>query len=380
MTKQSIARLIYDVPEKNADLYYATRFLAPDPFLFLEVRGKKYMFMNDLEIDRAKRQAKVTKVFSLGPFMKKAIARFRDPMKMKAADVIVEILRHFRVKTISAPTTTSFTMVDDLRARGIKVLGGEAPFYAQRLIKTADEVRIITQSQRAVFSAMKLAEDTLRASKVRQGKLIYHNKVLTSDGLRTIINARLLERGFLAADTIVSCGRHAIDPHDQGSGPLKPHTAIIVDIYPRSMKTMYFGDSTRTFCKGRAPESLKKLYAVVKAGQEIGIKRVRAGVNGRDVHKAIVDYFTEHGYATGEKGGRMQGFFHSTGHGIGLELHENPTRVGPLDYTLEAGHVISVEPGLYYKAIGGVRIEDLVVVTKAGCNIISGYPKKLEIR
>ena len=146
------------------------------------------------------------------------------------------------------------------------------------------------------------------------------------------------------------------------------------------MKTMYYGDATRTFCKGRAPEGLRKLYATVRAGQAMGLQRIRGGINGKTVHQAILKFFEERGYPTGEKGGRMQGFFHSTGHGIGLELHENPTRVGPVDYTLKAGNVVSVEPGLYYKAIGGVRIEDLVYVTRTGCQVLSGHPKRLEIR
>jgi Xaa-Pro aminopeptidase len=247
-------------------------------------------------------------------------------------------------------------------------------------VKTADEVRLIEASQRAVFDAMRLAEHALRASRIKRGKLFLRGQVLTSERLRTMINVHLLEKDFIASDTIVACGQRSIDPHDQGSGPLKPHASIIVDIFPRSMKTLYYGDATRTFCKGRAPEGLGKLYATVKKGQELALRMIKAGVNGHGVHKSILALFEKQGYITGEKGGRMQGFFHSTGHGIGIELHENPTRIGPVDYTLKAGNVVSVEPGLYYKGIGGVRIEDLAHVTKRGCTVLAGYPKRLEIR
>lgn len=371
------AQLIYDTPEKNCDLYYATKFRAPDPFIFLEVRGRKTLVMNDLEIDRAKRQAKVNEVLSLNEFMDKAKAKHKKP---SAADILVEILRHKRIRTLRMPASTSFALVDELRKKGIKVHSGEAPFYASRLIKTPDELRMITQSQRAVFGAMRMVEQTIRASRVKRGTLYFRGNILTSNRMRTLINLYLIERGFVASDTIVSCGLHSIDPHDEGSGPLKANSAIIVDIYPRSMKTLYYGDATRTFCKGRAPESLRRLYATVKKGQELGIKSIRAGINGHKVHKDILAFFEKEGFPTGEKDGRMQGFFHSTGHGIGLELHEGPTRVGPVDLKLRAGNVLSVEPGLYYKGIGGVRIEDLVYVTKRGCKVISGYPKKLEIR
>lgn len=373
----ALARLIYDSSEKNADLYYVTKFRAPDPFIYLEVGGRRIMVMNDLEIDRAKKQATVHQVLSLTPFVEAAQKRNKKPV---AADILVEVLRSKRVKKLEAPASTSFALVDDLRKRGITVKSGGTPFYAKRLIKTADEARYITQSQRAVFSAMQLAEDILRASRVRGGKLYLRGHVLTSELLRKTLDVFLLEQGYIASETIISCGKHAVDPHDVGSGPLKPNTAIIVDIFPRSIKTLYYGDATRTFCKGRAPEALRKLYATVKRGQAMGIKSLKSGIDGFKIHSSILNYFKEHGYPTGEKDGRMQGFFHSTGHGIGLELHENPTRIGPAKNIVKAGNVVSIEPGLYYKGIGGVRIEDLVYVTKGGCRVLGRFPKRLEIR
>ncbi len=370
------ARFIHDSSDKNADLYYATKFRAPDPFIFLEARGKKILVMNDLEIDRAKKQAEVDEVWSLTMFAKRAVAKNKQA---NAAEILGEIFKQARVKNLVVPVSTSFVTVDELRKRGYTITHGTTPFYAERLIKTREEIKHITASQRTVFATIRMVEEALRASSVKNGTLYYRGAVLTSERVRTMINMFLMERSFMAADTIVSCGRHSIDPHDEGSGPLKANAAIIVDIYPKSMKTLYYGDATRTFCKGRAPEALKRLYATVLEGQKLGIKLLKGGINGRDVHKRIMDYFTARGYATGEKGGRMQGFFHSTGHGIGLELHESPTRVGPLDMTMEAGYVVSVEPGLYYKDIGGVRIEDLVHITKSGCEVLAGYPKKLEI-
>lgn len=372
----SNARFIYDTPEKNVDLYYATHFNAPDPFIFLDVRGKKTLVINDLEIDRAKRQAKVNEVLSLAPFYKNVAKKKKTPT---AEDILCEILRSKRVKKISVPESTSFAIVDGLRKKGIKVEAGSNPFYADRLKKKKEEVQMIAQSQKTVFGAMRLVEEMLKKSRIRNGKLYLRGQTLTSERVRTLINLFLMERGFIASGTIVSCGKHSIDPHEIGFGPLKANTSIIVDIFPRSMKTLYFGDATRTFCKGRAPEALQKLYDIVKKGQELGIKSIKAGADGLNIHKSIVDLFEKNGYSTGEKKGRMQGFFHSTGHGIGLELHESPTRIGPVKCKLYSGNVVSVEPGLYYSDIGGVRIEDLVHVTKTGCEVLSGYPKRLEV-
>jgi Xaa-Pro aminopeptidase len=274
----------------------------------------------------------------------------------------------------------SFNLADGLRKKGYKLEAGPVPFYQERLAKTAEEKRLIEGSQKVIFEAMRLAEGTLRKSRIKGDRIIYRGETLTSEKMQQLLRVFLLERDHFAQEIIVACGMHAIDPHDRGSGPLRPHKSIIVDIFPRSGKTMYYGDATRTFCKGRAPDALKRLYATVKEGQELAISKLRAGVNGKSVHESVMKYFEKKGYKTGEKGGRRQGFFHSTGHSIGLDLHEEPGRIGPRDFIIPKGYVTSVEPGLYYAAIGGVRIEDLVYVTNTGCDILSHYPKNLEIR
>lgn len=373
----AVAQFIYDTPEKNADLYYATRFRAPDPFIYFKVRGKKFLVMNDLEIDRARRDAQVDTVLSINGYVAMAQKKKRHPGKV---DVVHEVMRERGVRDLVVPSGTSFALVDALRKKGYRVESGPSPFCPERMIKTKEEVAAIEKSQRAVFTAMRMARDVLRRSRIKGRTLIYRGALLTSDRLRTMIEVFLRERGYLALDTIVSCGRHAIDPHDTGSGPLRPHESIIVDIFPRSNKTLYYGDSTRTFCKGRAPAKLKEMYAAVLAGQRMGLEMVREGINGKNIHKAIVSLFEERGFPTTVRGGRNVGFFHGTGHGIGLELHEEPVRINQSDFRLKKGYVVSVEPGLYYPEIGGVRIEDLVYVMKRGCKVLGNFPKHLEIR
>lgn len=373
----TVAQFIYDTPEQNADLFYAARFRAPDPFVYFSVRGKKYLVMNDLEIDRAKKEAMVDEVLSLNPYVERAKKRFKRPSQ---ADVIHEIFKERRIKRVVAHRKTSFELVDALRKKGYSIEAGPHPFCSKRYTKTREEVRSIEQSQRAVFAAMRMARDVLKASRIKGRRLVYRGSTLTSDKLRTMIEVFLLERGFEAHDTIVSCGSHAIDPHDVGSGPLRPHSSIIVDIFPRSHKTYYFGDATRTFCRGRAPRKLKEMYAVVKAGQKLGIDMVKDGAMGGRIHNAITDLFASRGYPTEMRRGRNVGFFHGTGHGIGLEVHEEPVRINRSEFKLKKGYVTSVEPGLYYPGIGGVRIEDLVYVMKRGCKVLGNFPKVLEIK
>ena len=370
------ARFIYDISENNADLFYATKFRAPDPFIYFECGGKKIIVMNDLEFDRARREAKVDSVLRVSPYVEKAERKMKCPGQV---DVIHEILLERKVRSIEVPQNAPFALMDALRARGYAVVAGPSPFFPERFVKSALERRHITESQRVVFRSISFARDVLRASKISGRRLVYRGRTLTSERLRSMINIFLLERGFIAPETIVSCGMHAIDPHDTGSGPLAPNSSIIVDVYPRSQKTFYYGDATRTFCRGRAPEALKKMYATVKEGQELGLSMIRSDVDGRKIHEAIHDLFRRRGYETGEKDGRRQGFFHGTGHSIGLEVHEEPLRITYRDCRLKTGNVMSVEPGLYYKGIGGVRIEDLVCVTRSGCDILAGFPKQLEV-
>lgn len=371
------AKFIYDSAEKNADLYYATKFAAPDPFIFLENKGKKYLVLSDLEIDRGKREAEVDKVLSLAQYVKRAEKKNK---KFTIIDVLYEIFSEQRVKKLLVPQNTPFNLVDGLRRRGYRVEAGPTPFYPERFSKTSEERKIIEKMQGIIFQAMRMAEETLAKSRIKGNRLIYRGNPLTSEMLRRMINVFFLEHDCVASDTIVACMPHSIDPHDMGSGFLKPHQSIIVDMYPKSLKTLYYGDATRTFCKGRAPDALKKLYATVKEGQALGLKMVRAGINGKKIHESILKFFADRGYKTGEMNGRKQGFIHSTGHSIGLEIHEEPGRIGPRDFILKKGYIMSVEPGLYYASIGGVRIEDLAYVTNRGCEILASYPKHLEIR
>ncbi|HET7876359.1 MAG TPA: Xaa-Pro peptidase family protein, partial [Methylomirabilota bacterium] len=188
---------------------------------------------------------------------------------------------------------------------------------------------------------------------------------LTSEDLKKVVNVSLMENDCIAQHTIIACGEQGVDPHNQGSGPIRPHQGIILDIFPRSSRTRYFADMTRTVVKGRASEELKRMYDAVLAAQLRGIELIRDGASGAAVHGEVAKTLEARGYETGVAEGRNQGFFHGTGHGVGLDIHELP-RVSRVDYELKAGHVVTVEPGLYYSGRGAVRIEDMVLVTQGG--------------
>jgi Xaa-Pro aminopeptidase len=220
----------------------------------------------------------------------------------------------------------------------------------------------------------------LKQSKVgRNRQLIYRTAPLTSEKLRGVIGTAILQAGGLASHTIVAGGRQGCDPHEQGHGRLRANEPIIIDIFPRSQKTGYFGDITRTVVKGRASAALRKMYDTVERAQELAFGQIRNKARAREIHENVQKFFVHEGYKTGRSNGRMQGFFHGTGHGLGLEIHEAP-RLSPTTHDiLRSGHVVTIEPGLYYTDVGGVRLEDVALVTGNGPRNLTKFEKVLEV-
>ncbi len=220
----------------------------------------------------------------------------------------------------------------------------------------------------------------LRASRIVGRRLVHRGAVLTSERLKFAIESACLEAGATSLHTIAAGGDQGCDPHERGSGPLRPHELIIVDVFPRLIANGYFGDMTRTFLRGRASDAQRALVVTVRAAQRAALRTVRAGVEGRVVHAAVVELFAARGYETKRKGGHSVGFFHGTGHGLGLEVHEPPRVSVAADQPLPQGAVITIEPGLYYPGLGGCRIEDVVQVTTRGApNATLAYPYQWEL-
>ncbi len=369
------AILIIAASTRDANLYYATRFLAPDPFIFTEIRGKKYLLMSDLELDRAKSQAKVDQVLSTSRLAK---TLFKKGVRPSPINLIDNLYQEKKVKTILVPENFSILYGEALKKKGYRLLTKEEPFFEERLFKTEEEINKIIETQRAVEAAVHEAIRMIADARVTNGKLYANGKPLTSEAVRKRIHVALMERDCVAEQTIVACGQDTVDPHNWGSGILYADEAIVMDVFPRSSRSGYFADMTRTVVRGKAKPKLKKMYRAVKEGQEIAFGMLKDGVDGKSVHTKILQHFEKEGFKTGTLNGRIQGFFHGTGHGVGLEIHE-PPRVSSVSQKICARQVVTVEPGLYYLDAGGVRIEDMVVVTKTGNKNLTRFPKVLEI-
>jgi Xaa-Pro aminopeptidase len=370
------SKLIVASSEENADLYWATRFFVPDPVYFIHKGRHKYLLLSDLEYGRALKEAKGCKVIPVSHYQSRLNKR-RSP-EARSLDILMYFLRDHKIRSVEVPANFPFKIALALKKRGLSIQPANDMLYPARLIKTAYEKREIRKSLQAVSQAYGIAMKILRRSRIRKNLIYFAGQKLTSEVLRGHIDQHLLSQGYLAQHTIVACGRQSADPHCTGSGPLKPHRPIIIDIFPHSQKTGYFGDMTRTVVKGKADPRLKKMYQAVQEAQQAAIKKIRAGVKASQVHKAVCEVFDQTGFKTGKKNGIPQGFIHSTGHGLGLEIHE-PPRLAPNEERLKKDHIITVEPGLYYPAIGGVRLEDVVAVTRRGSTLLSHFPQKLEV-
>ena len=367
--KGADALLMIGSSERCANLFYATRFRAPDSFVFLWTPNQKIMLANNLEIDRARDQASVDRVLSYTQYEQQAKERGQERPNSNA--VLLELLRDLGLAKLQVPADFPLGTADFLRGEGIELAIATEPLFPQRNIKDATEIENVRRAMRATEAGMETAIEGLRAADVRDGVLFLNGDVLTSERLRRMVHQTLMDCDSIGEHTIIAGGDQGCDPHQVGFGPLHAGETIIIDIFPRDEASGYYGDLTRTVCKGPASKPLQHLYETVLAAQQLGLDHIHPGAEGHLIHESIQRFFDDAGYETGEKDGYMQGYIHSTGHGLGLEIHEGP-RIGPRGDVLESGHVVTMEPGLYYRGLGGVRIED-------GYENLCRLPKVLEV-
>lgn len=373
---RSRATVFIAASETDSNLYYATKFIAPDPFIYLEIKDERILVMSDLEIDRAKSQSSVDRVLSYSEIERRA--KSQGIAEPGSVDIVHVVLRDAGITQLLVPSNFPFSHASRLQDLGYQVQAKREPFYERRVVKTAEEVRHIEAAQRATEAAVEAAHDTLRRATIKNDQLWLDGAPLTSERIKKLINVKLMECECVAQHTIVAGGEQACDPHDEGSGPLPAHRSIIFDVFPRSATSRYFADMSRTVVRGTPSPELKRLYQTVKDAQEEAITKVKDGADGMKIHQGICERFEKAGYKTGLVNGRMQGYFHGTGHGVGLDIHEAP-RISRTGSLLQEGHVVTVEPGLYYPGLGAVRIEDMVLVTKDGCRNLTNYPKTFEL-
>lgn len=378
MSEKTTAKLLYADSERCADMLYLANMFVPDPFLAMDTGRAKVAVMHSLEIARARKVSAFDEVLPLDD----VVAATRKALKKqqpRVADMVRWLMGELGVQRLHIASDFPAAIALELKQQRVSLEVIDGGLYPERMYKNADACKEIRKGNAASAAGIRAAESVLRASEVKGSYLYYQDKKLTSERLRQAVDMACLERGAMPAHTIVAGGEQACDPHCEGHGVLRANELIIVDVFPRLTKSGYHGDMTRTFLKGRASDAQKKLVQTVRAAQLRALDKIRAGAQARAVHAAAKDYFDESGYPTEVRKGVPVGFFHSTGHGLGLEVHEAP-RLSPLGSKLKKGMVVTVEPGLYYPGLGGCRIEDVVCVTAEGYELLSKYHYKWQIR
>ncbi len=377
--KNSASPLLYADSERNADPLYFGRVSVPDPFIAFGCRGKKYAVVSALEFGRIKKTSAFDVVLPLEAYLQRA--REMWPKRRSGpAEVIAAVAKELKQTRFTVPDDFPAGVYDKLGELGLKIEIAEGALFPERELKTDEEAAQIRQGNRCSALGFAAVEKILRGSKIRGRSLIYRGEPVTSESLKFAVEVACLAAGAVSSNTIIAGGDQACDPHERGSGPIRPNELLIVDIFPRVSATGYHGDMTRTFLKGQPSDAQRALVDAVRAAQLAALKTIRTGVNGREVHAACVAVFNARGFETKHTRKGSVGFFHGTGHGLGLAVHEPPRMNSTFDYKLKKGSVVTVEPGLYYPGLGGCRIEDVVQVTDAKPKMLSSYHYEWVIR
>lgn len=363
----------------HPNILYRTRFLAPDPVVLVD-RGDDdtVLWVSVLEEGRARKEARVGEV--------RSTAELDFASKMKAAGseqgawslLVEEVCRAHKLNEIAVDADFPAVIADYLRGRDVEVRPSPDLYRRARRIKRDDEIACITAAEDAAMNAVRMAIDVIARAEIRDGLLHVDGAPLSGWDLIRIVETDLVTNGFGTEDSICCGGPESADPHRAASDVIRVGLPIVLDIFPFDKRTRYWGDLTRTVVRGEPPPEVERMWNAVLEAQQAGLDAVRPGGNGRDVHIACCEVFKKHGYASATSGYRdiesSARFIHGTGHGVGLEIHEYP-RIADVDVELEPGDVVTVEPGLYDPQFGGIRIEDLVVVTEQGCRNLTTLPK-----
>ncbi|MFL5942362.1 MAG: M24 family metallopeptidase [Gaiellaceae bacterium] len=375
------AVLIYGDSFRSADMRHAVPLGVPDPFLYAEENGTRHVFASSMEAARLQElglfDVHVHEEFGADELIESGIDR-----RELTAQLALRGVGSLGLTRATVPENFPVWLADRLRADGVELAVDQDLFDDRRRAKTAAQLEGMRRAQKAAEAAMDACRELLRRSEISGDELLLDGEQLTVERVKADMNIAFAAHDTTADEYIVAPGAQGAVGHDMGSGPIPPHTPLIVDIFPRDNGSAVYTDMTRTFVVGDVPDDIREWHRLVKQALDASVAEIRAGVAGRAVFDVVCDIFEEAGEPTvrtktpGET--LADGFFHGLGHGVGLEVHEQPGMGLLSKKPLVAGDVVTVEPGLYRAGYGGVRLEDIVLVTADGAEVITDYPYDLE--
>ena len=372
--------LIYADSIRSPEMRHEVALPVPDPFLYVERNGERTVVASAFELQRIREvdpgiDARAPEHFGLDELLAEGMSRGEAER-----EALVRACNELGVTDAAVPATFPLLIADHLRANGIDVHVDHQLFDERRRRKSPRELEGLRRAQRACEAALDVARALLRGATEQDGDLVHGGAPLTVERVKEEIERVFSAHGVVGEEFIVSHGPQTAVGHEMGSGTLRRDEPIVFDLFPRDRETGIYSDMTRTYVVGDVPDEIREYHRLCKEALDRTTAAVRPGVNGRALMEIACDLFHEHGYPTqlNKRPGQVleDGFFHGLGHGVGLEVHEKPnlSRTG---HDLVAGDVITLEPGLYRAGFGGVRLEDILVVTDDGAELVTRYPYDL---
>jgi len=375
------AVLIYGDSFRSADLRHAVPLGVPDPFLYAEQNGSRHVFSSSMEAARL-RELGLFDVHAHEEFGADELIASGIDSRELSAQLALRAVGSLGLKRAAVPENFPVWLADRLRAEGLELAVDQDLFDARRRVKTEEQLAGMRRAQRAAEAAMDKCRELLRRAEIRGDELLLDGERLTVERVKANLNVVFAAHDTTADEYIVAPGAQGAVGHDMGSGPIRPGTPLVVDIFPRDNASAVYTDMTRTFVVGRVPADVREWHRLCKEALDKAVGAIRAGADCRALFDLTCDVFEAAGEPTQrtKKPGETlsDGFFHSLGHGVGLEVHEEPGMGRLSREKLVAGDVVTVEPGLYRAGYGGVRLEDIVLVTENGAEVLTNYPYDLE--
>jgi Xaa-Pro aminopeptidase len=368
---------------RSPELRHEVPLAVPDPFLYAEVGGKRSVVVSSLESGRIEELGLGLEVLTYEDAgVDELLKRGLDAYELDR-QLYLGACRRFGLESAVTPGGFPLAHADHLRANGIELTADQPFFDERRRVKTEHELAGIRRACRAVEAGVAVGVEMLRSASTANGVLTLHGEPLTCERIQLEVERAFGEQGAAAEEFIVSHGAQTAVGHDGGSGQIAAEDVVLFDLFPRDRESACYSDFTRTFAVGAASEELAEYHRLAKEALDLAVAAVKPGVKGSDIHRQVCDFFHEHGHKTQlhkEDGEALvDGYFHATGHGVGLEVHEKPG-VGRVESEpLVEGDVIALEPGLYRHGYGGARLEDLILVTADGAQVLTSYPYDFEL-
>jgi Xaa-Pro aminopeptidase len=353
-----------------------------DPFVYVEASGRRVVAIGSMEATRVEALGTDLSVRAFEEFGADELRRSGLDVYSVANELTIAVVRDLGIAQAAVPRAFPLGVADALRDAGVMLTVDQKRFDDRRRRKTEHELAGIRRAQKASEAAMAAAADLLRRSEPHDGKRSVDGRLLTCEVLREQIQTELIGHEAVANEIIVSHGSQTAVGHDEGSGPIGADDVVLIDLFPMNIDSACYADMTRTFALGRVDDELHAWHRLCREALELAVAHIRPGVDSGDLHRQVCALFGEHGHptqATKKEGEVLRdGFYHALGHGVGLDAHEAPY-VGMIGEELVAGDVLAIEPGLYRYGFAGIRLEDLVLVTEDGCEVLTDFPYEFEV-